>query len=102
MDYFSKYIQVVRIKEKRHTANVVEEYKKLSPAGKYFKNGVESVHTDGGGEYKTIEVNLHIERTPDTPQHNPFAEHLHRELVELFRVMLEEVGLGAKYWEYAI
>lgn len=63
---------------------------------------MERVHTDGSGEYQQIWVNIHTETTPDTSQHNPFAERINRTLMDPVRVMLEESGLSAHYWEYSI
>lgn len=69
---------------------------------KYYKNGVEHLHSDGGDEYKNVLVNYYSETTPDTPQHNPFAERTNRTLIEPVRTAVEESGLDAKYWECAI
>lgn len=102
IDQFSRYTHVAAIKIKGETRIFVKENKKLIHVQKYFKNGVERLHTDGGGAYKLVDAVLHTETTPDTTQHNPYAERINRELVEPVRVRLEEAGLGAKYWEYAI
>lgn len=101
VDQYSRFTHVATIKEKGDASNV-SKYKKLAQVEKYFKNGIKRLHTDGGGEYKLVDVYLHTETTPDTPQHNPFAERINRTLVETVRVMLEQAGLSAKYWEYAI
>lgn len=69
---------------------------------KYFKNGVERLHTDGGGEYKNVEVNEHSDTTPHTPQHNPFSERFDRTFLDPIRTILEQAGLSSRYWEYAM
>lgn len=88
---------MVGIKEKVHIANLVEEYKKLGHVEKYFKNGVERLHTYGGSENEAIVVNSHTQTTPDMPQHSPFIERVNRTMVEPVRVMLEEASLSATY-----
>lgn len=69
---------------------------------KYFKKGVERFHTDGGGEYENVLVPEHSEKTPHTPQHNPFSERFNRTFFDPIRSILEQAGLSSKYWEYAI
>ena len=68
-----------------------------------FPKGVQRVHTDGGGEFCFADDGspLHTITAPDTPQHNPFSERANRTIFDPVRVLLEESGLSAKYWEYA-
>lgn len=90
------------IKEKVHTANILEEYKKFIYVKKYFKNGVERFHTDCRSEYNTIEVRLHTHTTTDALQHNAFAEPVDRKLIEPVVVLLEEAVRSARYWVYVV
>lgn len=63
---------------------------------------VQALHTDGGGEYHNVNIIEHTETCPDTSQHNPFSERTNQTLVEPRRVLLEQAGLSAKYWEASI
>ena len=101
-DQFSRFTHVIGLRKKSDTVAATEEYKKQSHVTKYFKKGVERLHSDGGGEYEGVSVPEHTTTTPHTPQHNPFAERVNRTLFEPVRVLLEQAGLSARYWEYAI
>lgn len=69
---------------------------------KHFDHGVQRLHSDGGGEYDGAQISEHSTTTPDAPQHNPFAERVNQTFLDPVRAMLEQSGLSAKYWEYAI
>eukprot|EP00171_Calliarthron_tuberculosum_P019463 IDg19463t1 len=102
-DQYSRYSHVVGLHSKGEAMQAIEEYKQLIYVKKYFKNGaVERLHTDGGREFSTAEVAEHSITTPHTPQHNPFSERLNRTFMDPVRVMLEQSGLSAKYWDYCI
>eukprot|EP00171_Calliarthron_tuberculosum_P000533 IDg533t1 len=77
-DQFSRYSHVTGLKFKSDTVKAVNEYKQLEHVTKYFVNGIERFHTDGGGEYEGIGINAHTITTPHTPQHNPFSERFNR------------------------
>lgn len=81
---------------------MVDQYKTVAHVQKYFKNRVESLNTNGGGEYVNVYVNLHTQTAADTPQHNLPPYRINLTLVELVWVMPEESGLRVKYWESAI
>lgn len=102
-DQYSRYSHVVGLQSKDEAVQAIEEYKQLGHVKKYFKNGiVERLHTDGGREFSTADVAEHSITTPHTPQHNPFSERLNRTFMDPVRVMLEQSGLSAKYWDYCI
>eukprot|EP00171_Calliarthron_tuberculosum_P022539 IDg22539t1 len=101
-DQFSRFSHVAGLKTKSDTFDAIEQYKTLSHVTKYYPNGVQRLHTDGGGEYSGTTVQEHTTTTPHTPEHNPFSERYNRTFLESVRVMLEQAGLDAKYWEYAL
>lgn len=102
VDQFSRFTHVAGIKSKNQTAELFESYKNISFVKKYFRNGVERLHTDGGTEYNLVNVDLHSVTTPHNPQPNPFSERINRTFMEPTRTILNEAELGAKYWEYAL
>lgn len=102
-DQYSRYCHVVGLRSKDEAEQAIQEYKQLAHVTKYFKNGaVERLHTDGGLEFSNADVPEHSTTTPHTPQHNPFSERLNRSLMDPVRVMLEQSGLSAKYWDYCL
>lgn len=102
LDQYSRFTHVVGIQKKSDAVEASEDYKELSHVKKYFPKGVERIHSDGGGEYKNVDVNEHSETTPHTPQHNPFSERYNRTFADPIRSLLEQSGLSSKYWEYAL
>lgn len=78
IDQHSRYTHVVGIKEKGHTGNVVEQYKKFDHVGKYFKNGLERLHTDGGVSTRQLK-SICLQKQP---QKHPNKIHLRKELIE--------------------
>lgn len=95
-------MHVARIRTKADTNALYDPYKQLAHVKKYYKKGVQRLHTDGGGEYANIEDTDLTETCPHTPQHNPYSKRVNRTLVEPAGVMLEQAGLSAKYWEFAV
>lgn len=67
-------------------------YKHLAHVKKYYKNGLQRLHTVGGGEYKNFEGTDQRETCPDTPQQNPFSKRMIRTLVEPVRVMVKQAS----------
>lgn len=61
----------------------------------YFPNGVERIHTDGGGEYKFADDMKNIEHTWTTAKNRkiiPFTERTNRTVFDPQRTILEESG----------
>ena len=102
IDRYSRYTHAVGIAKKSDVPEMFEDFKTHEHVKKYFKNGVVRLHTDGGGEYEKVDIELHSETTPHTPQHNPFSERFNRTFLEPIRTMLGQAGLSGKYWEYAL
>lgn len=102
VDPFSRIVHVKGLPSKDKTQEAFELYKTDSLMQKYFKNGVERFHSDGGGEFFEIDISNKTAKTPHTPQHNPFSERTNRTILDPVRVLLEQAGLSAKYWEYAM
>ena len=102
MDQFSRFTHAVGTENKSDASDVYRAYNEASFVKKYFPNGFMRVHSDGGGEYKKVESQDSTETTPETPEHNPFAERLNRTILEPIRVVLEEAGLSRKYWDFAL
>ena len=75
---------------------------------------VQTLHSDGGGEYTAKDVQKYLAEkgikheltTPDTPQHNGVAEHMNRTLLDKVRAMLLDANLPESYWfdalQYAV
>lgn len=63
---------------------------------KYFRKGVQRLHTDGAGEYRVTDVPSHTDITPETLQLNPFVERCNRTISEPVRLMLEQAGLSRR------
>lgn len=55
INQYSRYVHVFGIKEKWKAADVFENYTSLDHVIKYFRNGVEILHTDGDGDCKCEE-----------------------------------------------
>lgn len=64
--------------------------------------GVGRLRTDGGTENKPISNVLEIFTASHTSQQNPFGKPINRTILEPARTILEEAGLGRKYWSYAV
>eukprot|EP00171_Calliarthron_tuberculosum_P001098 IDg1098t1 len=101
-DQYTRFTHMAGIRSKDQTARAVEDYKELTHVKRYFKNGIERLHSDGGLEYSNINVPKHTRTTPYTPEHNPFSEKMNRTLLEPVRSLLEQAGLSGRYWEYAM
>jgi hypothetical protein len=71
---------------------------------------VESLRSDGGGEYISGEAQRYLEEkgikhemtTPGTPQHNGVAERMNRTLLDKVRAMLINTDLPQSYWYDAL
>ncbi len=98
----SRFAHVIRLEKKRDAVDAFEYYKDTSRVKKYFPKGSERLQSDGGGEYENVEVQEHSPTTPDIPQHNPYSERVNHTILEPVCVLLEQAGLNAKYWEYAL
>lgn len=99
IDQFSRYIMMTGIRRKSDTKAAFNEYSKCH-ISKWFRKGIVQLHTDGGGEYAPIDVKnlLHTTTTPETPQHNAFAERLNRTILDPARTILVESGVPQRYW----
>lgn len=76
---------------------------KLNPhVLKHFLNGVMRLHSDGGGKYANVSVSEFTMTTLRTPEHNPFAERINRTILDPICVLLEQAGLSAHYWDWAL
>ncbi len=84
------------------TLETFEAYKKSNIVRKYYPEGVQRLHRDGGGETECANILEHTQTTHYSPQHNIFAERVNRTILDHVRTLLEEAGLSAKYWEYAL
>lgn len=102
IDHFTRFTHVTAIKRKSNTNSAFEQYKKETHVLKYFKNGADRLHSDGGGEYENSENEHPSTNTPYTPEHNLFTERTNRTFLDPVRVLLEESGLSAKYWDWAL
>lgn len=102
VDQFTRYSHVMGLTAKNEAVEAVKLYKETTHVKRYFKRGITQLHSDGGGEYFNADIEEKTQTTPDTPQHNPFAERLNRTYMDPVRTLLEQAGLSAKYWEYAI
>lgn len=102
VDQYSRFTQAFGLSTKANAPAALEIFKNSGVVRRYFQNGIQRLHTDGGGEYERMEVEEATTTTADTPQHNPFAERINRTLLEPIRVILEQSGLSAKYWEFAL
>lgn len=103
VDQATRHITIATFASKSDTKEAHQKYKTSSLVRKYFPNGVERLHTDGGREYKfadKVDVE-HTSTAKSTPQHNPFAERANRTIFDPVRTVLEEACLSAKYWELA-
>ena len=73
-------------------------------------NTVKEVHSDGGSEYTSKELNTHLKSlgitptfsAPYTPQHNGVAERKIQSIVNAARCMLIESGLPMRFWSEAM
>lgn len=101
-DQFSRITHAMGISEKAGTTDAFERYKVDKLVQIFFKHGVTRLHSDGGGEYETVSVADASTTTPDTPQHNPFAERVNRTILDPIRVLLEQSGLSGRYWQHAL
>lgn len=102
VNQFSRFTHVTDLLRKNDAPMAFDLCKKTDHVYKYFKHGVVTLHSDSGGEYKNADDLNSSTTTIDTHQHNPFAKRVNRMYFELMRTMLEQAGLSAKYWEYAV
>ena len=102
MDHYTRFIHVATLRRKSEVEYAFEKYKKEPFVLKHFPRGVQRLHSDGGGEYENVEVSEPSNTAPYTPQHNPFAERINRTLLDPVRILLEQSGLSAHYWDWAI
>lgn len=102
VDQFSRYTHVACIRHKSEVASSFRAYQDLPETRKYFNSGVVQLHTDGGSEYFSIKSVYKTTTTPETPQHNPYAERINRTILDPVRTILEESGLSRQYWTFAV
>ena len=90
LDQFSRYLTIATIARKSHTSDIDEEYSN-SHITKWFKKGITKLHTDGGGEYETINMCLYCHSTtaPYTPEQKAFAERVNRTIWDPVRIILQ-------------
>lgn len=101
-DQYSRFTHVARVQNRSDIEYLFQSYKKLAHIIKYYPKGVQRLHTYCDDEYENAGPGEHTETCPDIPQHNSYPECMNRTLVKPCRDMLEQAGLGAKYWEYVI
>ena len=102
VDQHTRFTHVMGLTAKCEAQEAFDFYQEAPLVNKHFPKGVERIHADGGGEYASFKAKEMSTTCPDTPQHNPFAERVNRSFLDPVRVLLEESGLSAKYWEYAL
>lgn len=102
VDQATRHISVATFAKKSDAENANILYEKSSTAS-YFPFGIQTLHSDGGGEYAYADDgdHQHTSTTANTPQHNPFAERANRTIFDPVRTLLEESGLSKKYWDMA-
>eukprot|EP00171_Calliarthron_tuberculosum_P004499 IDg4499t1 len=60
-DQFSIFSHVTGLKLKSDALDAVKAYNQLENVTKYFKKGLQRLHTDGGGEYTGVATSEHTE-----------------------------------------
>lgn len=85
-----------------YPAQTFLEYKKLGQVAKFYPEWVPRLHIHSGGKFPSwIEVE-HTDTCPEKLGHNLSCETISRNPIETTRIMLKEIGLSAKYWQYAL
>ena len=102
VDQHTRYTHVMGLTAKSEASEAFDMYQQSFHVKKYYPKGIERLHSDGGGEYANTSANDASNTTPETPQHNPFAERINRTYLDPIRTLLEQAVLSAKYWEYAL
>ena len=110
IDDYSRYVwtSVISDKTSATVLNAFKQYKVWAEKQTGFE--VQTLRTDGGGEYISNQFNtyltiLGIQRqvtTAYTPQQNGVAERMNRMLLEATRAMLHAAGLPLTDWKYAL
>ena len=75
-----------------------------------FSCSVKILHSDGGGEYVSTQLQkfliskgiVHQKSCPYTPEQNGLAERKHRHLIETTITLLQHAKLPASFWTYAV
>lgn len=104
VDDFTRKIFVYFLQSKDETKAKFAEFKAMVENETKLK--IQTVRTDGGTEFLNQEMRSlltdagikHQVTVPDSPQQNGVAERTNRTLVEIGRTLLQDSGLGAKYW----
>lgn len=99
---FTRYLHVVGISCKSDKIDLLDSYKTQTTVVKHYPNGVQCLHTDGGGAHQNFEVVAHSWTCASTPQHKPFLKRINKNLMEPTPVLFEQTDLAAKYWEAGI
>lgn len=97
VDEHTRFTDVMGLSADSDTPMAFELYKKAAYVKKYFNHVVVTLHSDEGGDYEKADTSETSQTTPNTPQHNPFAESANHTYLETNRAILEQSVLSARY-----
>lgn len=89
VEQFFRYSHVACMFSKKNVLRSFKLFKSLPDIEKIFGNGVLQLHTDGKSEYLSIDCIFESTTSPDTPQHNHFAERINHTILDLVGTVLE-------------
>ena len=100
VDQATRHLTVACFSKKSEAKTARNLYRKFW-IQKYFPRGVQTINTDGGGEFFFADDGspLHTTTAPETPSHNPFAERTNGTVFDHVHTILEESGLSHQHWE---
>jgi hypothetical protein len=105
VDHKSNYCRVFVAKTKDQAAKKLEHF--ITFFEKRFNVKVHVLRTDGGGEYKNVELFCQVSgivrqiTEANNSAANGKAERMHRTIMNMVRCMLFGCGLSLGYWGYA-
>ena len=98
MDHFTKYIWFYPLRKKSEVKPTFIRFKAI--VENYLKKKkIMTLYSDNGGEYIALTEFFathgisHLTTPPHTPEHNGFAEHRHRHIVETGLALLTHASL---------
>ncbi|MBW0527614.1 hypothetical protein O181_067329 [Austropuccinia psidii MF-1] len=108
IDQFTSYKITCMLKNKSDTFDQFVLVKNLME--NHQQRTIKKVISDRGGEFTNKKFEdlsascgfTHIFSPPYTPQHNGFAEHANRTILDKAKCLLNESGLAKQYWAEAI
>ena len=110
IDDYSRFAWIAITSDKTGETALEQFVRYKAWAERYTGFSINTLRTDGGGEYIHDQFNRYlltmgIERqvtVARTPQQNGVAERANRTIMEAARAMLHAAGLPLSFWEYAV